>query len=179
MRLGCDSALEALVGPPSPAWAGPSCNGIPPLVGEVQACPFRAGASRPGSRSYWGCWPAPPGGCLQPGGLEGAFRSLSRARTRRSISSRIGRIAAAMPGRVGEVPVEVPLAGEDRAGITAAHGDHHIGDAGASAVSDLGNALDTSTPRLFGRLLTRDAAHRQLGGGSCGAREGHTRQVQR
>src|SRR5664280_1594804 len=29
--------------------------------------------------------------------------------------------------RVGQVPVEVPLAGIDRAGIPASHGDHHVG----------------------------------------------------
>src|ERR1035437_11162935 len=31
-----------------------------------------------------------------------------------------------LPGRVLQVPVEVLLAGEDRAGITAPHGDHHV-----------------------------------------------------
>src|SRR5437870_13386805 len=31
-----------------------------------------------------------------------------------------------LPGRVGQVPVFVALAGEDRAGVAAAHGDHYI-----------------------------------------------------
>src|SRR6266581_1511602 len=35
----------------------------------------------------------------------------------------------ALAGGVVEVPVEVPLAGEDRAGVAAAHGDHDIGGA--------------------------------------------------
>ncbi len=31
-----------------------------------------------------------------------------------------------LPGRVGELPVLVALAGEVRAGVPAAHGDHHV-----------------------------------------------------
>ena len=36
------------------------------------------------------------------------------------------------PGGAGQVPVFVALAGEDRAGVPAAHGDHHIGIRAAS-----------------------------------------------
>jgi hypothetical protein len=31
-----------------------------------------------------------------------------------------------LPGRVVQLPVQVALAGEGRAGVTAAHGDHHV-----------------------------------------------------
>ena len=32
-----------------------------------------------------------------------------------------------LPGRVVEVPVLVTFSGEDRAGVAATHGDHHVG----------------------------------------------------
>ena len=66
-------------------------------------------------------------------------------------------------GRVGEVPVEVALAGIDRAGVAAAHGDHDVGGldfAGGQRLgelvgdveSDLGHGLDDGGVELVGGL---------------------------
>ena len=53
-----------------------------------------------------------------------------RTRTRRSISSRIGRTSAtSSPAGSSSSQFLVAFAGEDRAGVAAAHGDHHVGGA--------------------------------------------------
>ena len=55
--------------------------------------------------------------------------AISRC-TRPAISSRIRRtVSMSLPGGVLEVPVLVALAGEDRAGVAAAHRDDHVGGA--------------------------------------------------
>ncbi|HEX6454457.1 MAG TPA: hypothetical protein VF060_33975 [Trebonia sp.] len=67
------------------------------------------------------------------------------------------------PGRIGEVPVEVSLAGEDRAGTTAPHGDHDIGGlhlAGSERLemltgdleADFGHGLHDGGIEFIGRL---------------------------
>jgi methyltransferase (TIGR00027 family) len=46
-----------------------------------------------------------------------------------------------LAGRVGEVPVEVALAGMDRARVPAAHGDDHVGGAGDLVADGFGELL--------------------------------------
>jgi hypothetical protein len=54
--------------------------------------------------------------------------SVSSSRTRWSMSSRMGRTSSMpLPTGFGEFPVEVALAGEDGAGVAAAHGDDDVG----------------------------------------------------
>ena len=64
-------------------------------------------------------------------GLSSADRNVERAsssRTRRPISSRIGRTASTpMPSGIVEHPVLVALAREQRAGVAAAHRDDDVG----------------------------------------------------
>ena len=56
--------------------------------------------------------------------------SSSSARTRRlDLVSDRADVVERLPGRVVELPVEVPLAGVERAGVAAAHRDHDVGRA--------------------------------------------------
>jgi hypothetical protein len=59
----------------------------------------------------------------------GTCSSPRRARFRRSTSSRMRPGVQVLPGRVGDRPVLVAFAGEDRAGVAAAHRDDHVGGA--------------------------------------------------
>ena len=67
-------------------------------------------------------------------------------RTRASISSRIGRTASTpLPAGSVSCPVEVALAGEDRAGVAAAHGDDDVGGldgVGGEQLGTLGGDVD-------------------------------------
>ena len=61
-------------------------------------------------------------------GMMGGSSSVSRARTRCSISSRTGRTAlTSRPAGSGEDPFFVVFAGDDGAGVAAAHGDDDVG----------------------------------------------------
>ena len=64
------------------------------------------------------------------GGGHSGRSSATSGWTRASISSRIRRTAVeVLAGRIVELPVLVPLAGIDRAGVAAAHRDHDVGGA--------------------------------------------------
>src|SRR5215475_8630887 len=67
------------------------------------------------------------------------------------------------PGRIGQVPVEITLAGVDRAGVAAAHGDHNVGslhlvsskwlgELSGDVEADLGHGLDDGGVELAGGL---------------------------
>jgi hypothetical protein len=86
--------------------------------------------------------------------------SASSWRTLLSISSRIGRTASSRDLRVGEVPVQVALAGVDRAGVTAAHSDHDIGGlhlAGGQWLGELAGDVEADSAMAWTAGLSRAA----------------------
>src|SRR5665647_850236 len=72
----------------------------------------------------------------------------------------------ALAGRVGEHPVLVPLAGVERAGVAAAHGDDHVGGFDGFGGEDLG-LLGREVDALLEHGLTHGGVDRL-----CGRRAG-------
>ena len=102
---------------------------------------------------------------VQASALAAGRSSSIRARTRRSISSRIGPDGVdALAGGVVELPVLVALARVDRALVAAAHGDDDVGGldggvvellrvgaGGAQVDAELGHGLDDGRVDVVGR----------------------------
>jgi hypothetical protein len=84
------------------------------------------------------------------------------------IWSRIGRTASMLTGGVVELPVFVAFAGEDRAGVAAAHGDDHVAVAGGVVVEEFG-LLAGDVDADLGHRLDGDRVDPVSGFGSCGA----------
>ena len=104
----------------------------------------------------------------QPGEDARTCSSASRFRTRRSTSSRTGRTAAtSMPCGVVERPVLVALAGEDRAGVAAAHGDHDVGGLDDLVGPGLG-VLPGDVDAALGHGRDRGGVHLVAGFGPTG-----------
>src|SRR5690606_28325554 len=68
-------------------------------------------------------------------------------------------------GRVGQLPVQVALAGVDGAGVAAAHGDHDVGGADGVVGEGLGELFRQVQPDLGHHLV--DGGVDPVGG--CGA----------
>ena len=93
--------------------------------------------------------PAVAGACCGSGSSHEALQpsSPSRASTRRAISSRVTRTSARAAGpSVGELPVEVALARDVRAGVAAAHRHDDVGRSASSGVSGCGRRPARSMP---------------------------------
>ena len=85
------------------------------------------------------------------------MRLSNSVRTRRSISSTIGRHAFdAKAGGVFEVPIEVALSGVHRARVAAPHGDDEVGFQRVGVGQSLGNSWLGSRPRSS-RSVTTEA----------------------
>src|SRR5690606_27817629 len=76
-----------------------------------------------------------------------------------------------LAGRVGEVPVEVALAGEDGACVTTAHGDDHVGGARRFVGERLRKLLGHVQPAL--REYLGDSGVDVLTRGRAGGADGH------
>ncbi len=71
-----------------------------------------------------------------------------------------------LPARVHERPVLVPLAGKDRAGVTAAHRDHDVGGSHVLG-EELGGDLSGDVDPNLGHRLDRSGVDRLGGCGTC------------
>lgn len=78
----------------------------------------------------------------------------------------MGRTASTPSPAVVELPVQVGLAGKDRAGVTAAHGDHNIAGLDGVSGQDLGPLVGDVDPYLV-HCLDRGGVN-SVGGDAAG-----------